>query len=326
MRVTRLDSCGRPIYGDCSQIVSEGFVSIAATANIDDGEEITVTNANGKKCVNQPACPSLTNIGLEITFCDVDPVLYATLTGNEVVYDNNGDAVGFRVSTAVSPCDVAFALEVWSNVPGVACSDDPNAEGTFGYLLYSYVQGGILGDYTIENAAVSFVITGAQTKDGTPWGEGPYDVVLGSGATPAPLLVPLGQKDHFHVQLTEVAPPEAACGCIPLDDPNGAPATTADAGTPGTWGPAPAIRPYSFDDLVAAQPPVVGNPSTVWTEGQYVVLGDGTEAYWNGTAWAEGDAPVIVAGTDTAPEADDDGDEESTATAKKAAAKKASAK
>jgi len=48
MRVTRLDGCGRPVYGDGSVGVSDGFVSVAFTANTDEGEEINVTNAAGK--------------------------------------------------------------------------------------------------------------------------------------------------------------------------------------------------------------------------------------------------------------------------------------
>ena len=37
MRVTQLDGCGRPVYGDESVGVSDGFVSVAFTANTDDG-------------------------------------------------------------------------------------------------------------------------------------------------------------------------------------------------------------------------------------------------------------------------------------------------
>jgi hypothetical protein len=36
---------------------------------------------------------------------------------------------------------------------------------------------------------------------------------------------------------------------------------------------------------------VTASPATTWTAGQHVVLGDGTRAYWNGTAWTAGVAP-----------------------------------
>ena len=39
--------------------------------------------------------PAFSNYGVAITFCDVDPELYAMMTNQDVVYDSNGDAVGF---------------------------------------------------------------------------------------------------------------------------------------------------------------------------------------------------------------------------------------
>jgi len=37
------------------------------------------------------------------------------------------------------------------------------------------------------------------------------------------------------------------------------------------------------------------SPTTTWTAGQYVVLGDSTQAHWNGTAWQVGQAPAVGA-------------------------------
>ena len=45
IRLTRLDGCGRPVYGDCSTAVSKGFISVAFTANTTESDEINVTNA-----------------------------------------------------------------------------------------------------------------------------------------------------------------------------------------------------------------------------------------------------------------------------------------
>ena len=33
IRLTELDGCGRPVYGEGSQAVSKGFISVALTAN-----------------------------------------------------------------------------------------------------------------------------------------------------------------------------------------------------------------------------------------------------------------------------------------------------
>jgi hypothetical protein len=228
LRVTRLDACGRPVYGPCSVIVTEGFISVALTANTNEGDTITVTNANGKTCIQDVPCPEFNGYGVEVTFCNVDPALFALMSGQDPVVDANGDTVGFRMSTDADGCASGYALELWAGVPGAACSTDPNAAGSFGYILLPFVMGGVLGDFTIENAAINFVLTGGQTKDGSGWGIGPYDVV-GDPGTPTPLDLPIGPGDALHVQYTEVAPPDDTMGCLPLLDPTDPALTSATA-------------------------------------------------------------------------------------------------
>ena len=77
LRATRLDGCGRPVLGDDSVVVSKGWTSVAYTANTDDGEEINVTNAAGETCVREPAKPKFLGYTVEITFCNVDPDVFA---------------------------------------------------------------------------------------------------------------------------------------------------------------------------------------------------------------------------------------------------------
>lgn len=219
LRVTRLDACGRVVYGPDSVVTSAGFVSVAYTANIDDGEEINLPNANGDRCVYVPAKPSFLGYTAEITFCNVDPDLFAMMTGQRVVTDAFGDVVGFTMDTAVSSDDSAFALEVWAGSPSTTgCVE--GSEGTFGYVLLPFLQGGVVGDFTIENAEVTFTISNAATKDGNAWGVGPYDVVLGADSLPTTLPDPLTTTEHLYFSQTGVAPPEALCGARPLLDPD----------------------------------------------------------------------------------------------------------
>jgi len=290
MRVTRLDGCGRPDATDvsCQQVTSDGFVSVEVTANIDEGDAISVTNASGKVCVSQTPCPTLTGYGVNMTFCNVDPDLFALVTGQDSVQDPaTGEGIGFRVNTGKSGCDAGFALEVWSSVPGVTCPVDdqgqpiPEAEMPSGYILFPFLQGGVFGDFTIENDAVSFVVQGAVTKDGSGWGVGLYDVTLDDQGQPGPLTTPIDSKDHLHVQVTYVAPPTPGCGCGFIED-----ATSATAGTPGTFSPANTNAP---EDLAGLEG-ITASPTTAWTTGQYVELQDGTKAHWDGTKWVKGAA------------------------------------
>jgi hypothetical protein len=179
IRVTKLDSCGRPVYGDTSQVVSKGFISVGFTANTSDSDEISVTNAAGEICVFDPAVTSLSGYAVEISFCEVDPELFALVTGQSVVLGGDASTViGFDVDPAIALSASNFALELWAGSPaGDACAT-AGATGSYGYLLLPFLTGGILGDFTVENAAITFTLTGANTKKGNAWGKGPYPVML----------------------------------------------------------------------------------------------------------------------------------------------------
>jgi hypothetical protein len=184
IRVTKLDSCGRPVYGDTTQVVSKGFISVAFTANTSESDEIRVTNAAGEVCVFDAAVTSLTGYGLEIQFCEVDPELFSLVTGQPVVKAADGvTVVGFDVDTKISLDNSNFAMELWAGSTATDACANPAATGSYGYLLLPFLKGGILGDFTVENGAVTFTITGANTAEGNAWGTGPYPVMLGTGGT-----------------------------------------------------------------------------------------------------------------------------------------------
>lgn len=211
MRVTKLDACGAPVTGAASTVVSEGFISVAMTGNYNEGEDITVVNAAGQTCVTDEGETELINYGLEIVMCDVDPELYNLLTGNALVADSAGDNVGFRVNSDTKPSATAFALEVWTGVPTDACA---GGAVPYGYLLLPFIKGGVIGDFTIENAAINMTINQASTKDGNQWGQGGYNVVKDVGDVDAALLTALDPNDHMHVQYTTVPPPAATDGAV----------------------------------------------------------------------------------------------------------------
>lgn len=64
------------------------------------------------------------------------------------------------------------------------------------------------------------------------------------------------------------------------------PATGATAGSPGTFTPAGAVPPLNLAGMTG----ITATPTTLWTTGEYVTLGDGTNAFWNATAWTAGTA------------------------------------
>jgi hypothetical protein len=281
MRVTRLDGCGNVVAGADASVVSDGFITVGLTAQTDEGTTISVTNAAGKVCILDEPCPAFLGYDVGIEFCGVNPALYNLLTCQPLVMGGSGgaDAVGFRVNSGINACDCGFALEVWSSVPAGAC--EPGAGANFGYFLIPFVKGGLIGDFTIGNDAVNFSLTGASSKDGSAWGVGPYDVV-NDGTADGPLADAIDEKDHLHMQLTTVPPPESDCDPIAV----GTLATGATSGSPGTWEPANSYGPDDISDMTG----VTATPNSAWSSGQYVTLGDGSKAHWSGTAWAAGPA------------------------------------
>lgn len=276
IRLTRLDNCGRPIYGEGSQAVSKGFISVALTANTTDSDEINVTNAAGEVCVYEPSETSLTGYGVEIAFCEVDPELFALAT-SQSVYMYNGDAVGFSVNTKQEVKN-SFALELWAgSAAGDACAD-PDAQGSYGYLLLPFLVGGIVGDFTVENGAVTFTITGGNTKDGNGWGVGPYNDIF---APASALPTPVDPTDALLTILTNHEPPDPFCGTRPILDPTEEPLTSLQSVATGltvAFTPVPA-------DIVA---PV------------YYDFGDGTWDYLDAAAMGATSHTYAKAGTYTA--------------------------
>lgn len=70
--------------------------------------------------------------------------------------------------------------------------------------------------------------------------------------------------------------------------PDPIPATGATAGAPGAFTPAGAEVPANLAALTG----ITASPATAWTAGQHVVLGDASQASWNGTAWVAGAVPA----------------------------------
>lgn len=253
MRVTRLDSCGRPVYGPNSQVVSDGFISVALTANVQEGEQITIVNAAGKTTVDDRPESELMGYASEITLTAVNPDIVTMISGQSPVLNPAGDVVGFRMNKDVDASTFGFALEVWAGIPGDTCVEGAATEPS-GYILLPFNKGGILGDFTIENAAVNAVVTGANTKSGSLWGAGPYKVA-GTATTPAYLATPILSGDHLHVQYVEVAPPANTDGAFPVLNPSHTALTSIAATatglvatvTPTPSTPAANVEPFLFE-------------------------------------------------------------------------------
>jgi hypothetical protein len=216
MRVTEVDFAGRPVIGPESVIVTNGQITVAFTGNIEESDALSGTNGNGDICWSEPSDPKFTGYSVEATFCNVDFALFEKLTGHPVVLNDDGTIVGITEGTKVKLSDVTFAMELWTGASTKAVSRE-GAEGEWGYILAPFLRGGTITDITVENAAITFGVTGMITKDGAAWGSGPYNVELVGGVA-APLFEPLKSTDHRRTMSVEIAPPQVFEGSIPLLD------------------------------------------------------------------------------------------------------------
>jgi hypothetical protein len=212
MRLTRLDECGVPVVGSATTKVTKGFISLGISPQYEDADAITQANAEGDLEINEPAMSFLSRNDVEGAFIGVDPDIVELLTGNPVVLDNLGNAVGFRLKSGL-PIVGGWAIEVWTDLAGQIC----NGARAYGYSLLPFLRGGKIGDVSVEYGALNLTIS-SSTWEGSGWGTGPYDVVMNGTApgTPGPLLSPLDTHDHWHMQMTTVPPPTLTAGLVAL--------------------------------------------------------------------------------------------------------------
>lgn len=210
LRVTALDACGNaPASGTADSIaVTNGFISVNLSSEVEDGTEIITKRADGVLCVNEMTSPSFKRLKADIEFCGVDPGLLSLLTNANVYNDYAADTIGFTIPEGT--IETVFGLELWTGLSGAACAT--GADVAAGYLLLPFVNAGVLGNVQVDGAnAVTFSMTGAFTKSGNAWGVGPYNVMY-DGASAAPLPTAVDPNDHLLMIQTGLALPASACG------------------------------------------------------------------------------------------------------------------
>lgn len=285
MRLTLVDACGRPLFGDRARIITEGFISANFSAQVDDGDTVSIPNANGKEIARRAAKPKHNGFTGEIECIGVQPDVANFLAAAPLVTNGKGDIAGLRVDTAVDPHMATVCIELWSETgDGEGCEGGANDE-MWGWTILPLNTGGTIGDVQFQNDAINFTVQNITTKKGHQWGQGPYFVDLDNDGQPwQPDAIP--STVALQTLGVTLPPPVPSGYAIPLDDPTATPSTTATAGTPGTFTPTGSNRPETLADMDS----VTASPTTAWTTGQSVLLQDGSYAYWNGTAWAAGAA------------------------------------
>lgn len=302
LRVTRLGPDGAPVTGtNCDVYLTGGFITATFTPAYSTGDEIEQKNAAGEVCVYFKMPDTLRNVGLNLAICDPDPVLTELLVGGDVLTAAYGSAlappsaeegdtaaVGYAAeSIGVEANPYGVAVEIWAQavVSGKAANVAP-----YWHYVFPYATFRLDGDRVVENGALATTFVGTGGGNAA-FGTGPNMDTSDIVPIPSDTAWDWGfasYADRPYMYARSVDAPVGLKGCfVNL----GIPVTGITAGIPATYVPVDATRPYNLGNLTSKG--ALGN-TTAWTTGQYVVLGDGSHAYWDGNSWELGEKPATV--------------------------------
>ena len=189
VRLTRLDDCGDPVVGSCSTLVSECFVSVTLSAEIEAGDEYLQKSAWGDLCINDKDPDIIKWVNVSINFAEINPDALDILTGADPIV-SGGNTIGAAWAPVAN--DTAFSLEVWTKFTGEPCTGTPD----WGYFVVPFIRNGrIDGDLTIENGVMTIGVVG-QGFAATNWGVSPY--------TPNPFIETFPSGNIFGMVVTNV--------------------------------------------------------------------------------------------------------------------------
>jgi hypothetical protein len=269
IRVAALNADGTPAPGN-DMYVSDQLVKIDFNPDMEAGQEISNRGASGNLCVVYRTPDLMKRLTIEVELCVPDPELEVLLSGGDVFYDSvdQTDVLGFKYPALMKdPTPNGISIEAWTRyvVDGYQSPDQP-------YMWWAFPRMYLRkGNRTIDVNAMANVYDGFAGENPS-WDGGP----MGDWTQDSDAVVQAVFTDTV---------PTASLGIQQI--PGSVAATGANAGTPGSFTPSGAQTPANM----AAMSGITASPTSAWTTGQYVALGDASDAYWNGTAWTVGQAP-----------------------------------
>lgn len=122
--VINLDGCGTPETGAAGLLQMENISEISFEDSVTEGDEVTERNFGGRKCYTDVGCDEISNIGLTVTSCGINPALDSALVGS-TVKAAGGSVRGFGRTDL--KCNQNIALEVLMQLDADACDNSGEA-------------------------------------------------------------------------------------------------------------------------------------------------------------------------------------------------------
>jgi hypothetical protein len=216
MRVTQTDpDCGT--VGDCYG-VSRCVATVEITHEYIDSTDLTPIGMDGKACWVFETLPELKWERYKITVNSLDIRIWNLLTGAPLYLNEatpTPEVVGWDTTRDMIE-SASAGIELWLRQAGEACAPGLTP---YGYWVSPWIVGGKLGDISVGNAVVNFVMEEARSGVPSPWGVGPYNVERNAVTqVPRPMLTPInvavpGQETIARRLITTLAPPIPTSGC-----------------------------------------------------------------------------------------------------------------
>lgn len=216
MRVTQTDpDCGT--IGECYG-VSRCVATVEITHEYIDSTDLTPIGMDGKACWVFETLPELKWERYKITVNALDIRIWNLLTGAPVYLNEAAptpEVVGWDTTRDMIE-SASAGIELWLRQAGEVCAPGLTP---YGYWVSPWIVGGKIGDISVGNAVVSFVMEEARSGVPSPWGVGPYNVERNAVTqVPRPMLTPInvavpGQETIARRLITTLAPPIPTAGC-----------------------------------------------------------------------------------------------------------------
>lgn len=239
VRITKIDACGRPVYGPCNAVVSKCIATITDEPEVEEAEPRTQTGFDGQPCATTVGCDRVTFHSLEITWSEISMDGFSIMNpGYRITRDSSGQAIGMFANNVID-CSSGYAIEVWASAMGesdvctLQSGDCSEAQGQWYYRVYPWVTGATPGEVTMGGTdEVAFPMTG-RTHANSRWGTGPYDITLLDGVPSGlPEAFDPDEDEPYWEGIVTLPPPEADCNCVDVDRPIPEPATLTITGNP----------------------------------------------------------------------------------------------
>jgi hypothetical protein len=172
VRATRLDPVtGAVVGGANGGYVSNGAVSIAFSADIEEGTESTLKNGCGDVLATSKTPDRFKRWNMVLTMGQFEPGLVEILTG-ATVETSGADIIGITGEDQFDPAfeETLAAIEGWAFAYE---GDAPDSTRPYFYALIP-ASSWVIGDFTLQEDPATLPINGF-SRSNDMWGNGPYD-------------------------------------------------------------------------------------------------------------------------------------------------------